>query len=294
MAAILIGIYYCTTGNLTLFSVAAGPVQFQDVLSSIPIRRPFSRSVQVANIIIRLKQFVSEAPQIFLLPLLLPFLLRSRSEVSRTFFMALSIVILSWLLLEGAEINYLMHVLPLLFLALALVVSGVVMRWKGLSAIILCAIAILSFVHGYRDSSDAFACASDLDRSNQEGVQAIEAQIDASWHVIGKPRVATEPISLDRLSQDTNIEAMTDHFISFPLRTEPLNVFFQHERVDYVVLYNSPVYPKDRPRDDPFYRAAASSGTLIGRYVGMSGDMGRDYFNHSNWQNTLLLFQIHR
>ena len=65
MVAVLIAIYYFTTGKITLFSIAAGPVQFQDVLSSIPIRRPFSRSVQIANVLIRLKQFVSEAPHEF-------------------------------------------------------------------------------------------------------------------------------------------------------------------------------------------------------------------------------------
>ncbi len=294
MVAIMVAVYYFTTGNIALFSVTAGPVQFQDVLSSIPIRRPFSRSVQVANIIIRLKQFVHEAPQVFLLPLLLPVFLRRMSEVSRTLYVALSIVLLSWLLLEGAEINYLMHLLPLLFLALAMGVSAVEARWKNLSLVILCTIAILSFEYDYRDSSEAFASASGIDKSNQAGIKNIEAQIGSSWHGAGKPRVVSEPISLDRLSQDTSIEAMTDHFISFPLRTEPLNEFFQREHVDYVVLYNSPVYPKDRPRDDPFYKVVASSGTLITRYVGMSGDMGRDYFGHSNWQDTLLLFQMHR
>ena len=156
---------------------------------------------------------------------------------------------------------------------------------------VLGVIAAVCFANSFRDSSNAFASASEIDRSNRAGNQTIEAQIAASWHGIGKPRVISEPITLDRLSQDTSIEAMTDHFISFPLRMEPLNNFFQREHVDYVVLYNSPVYPKDRPRDDPFYRAVASSGTLITCYVGISGDMGRDYFDHSNWQDTLLLFK---
>ena len=85
---------------------------------------------------------------------------------------------------------------------------------------------------------------------------------------------------------------MTDHFISFPLQSLPLDSFFRKEHVDYIVLYNTPVYPKNRGRDDPFYQAVRSSGRLIATYTGTSGDMGRDYFDHSNWQDTLLLFQL--
>jgi hypothetical protein len=291
VAAILIAVYYATTGNLTLFSVSTGPVQFQDVLSSIPIRRPFSRSVQVANIIIRFKQFVSESPEIFLLPILLPFVVR-RSDARHTFAVASCIVLLSWLLLEGAEINYLMHLLPLLFLGLTLAVNGVVMKWNSVAIVTFSTIAILFVILSYRDSLDALSTASGIDQSNRAIVQAIEANIAANWHGTDKPRVLTEPIALDRLSQDMDIQVMTDHFISFPLRPEPIDSFFWKEHVDYVVLYNSPVYPKNRARDDPFYRDVLRSGRLLGSYLGMSGDMGRDYFDRSHWQDTLLLFQI--
>jgi hypothetical protein len=292
MAAILIAVYYGTTGNLTLFSSSTGPAQFQDVLSSIPIRRPFSRSVQVANIVIRLKQFASEAPQIFLLLMLLPFVWRKSAGVRHTFAIASCVVILSWLLLEGAEINYLMHLLPLLFLGIALAGTVVAERWNYVATSVLTGIAIIFFLFGYHDSSDALASASIIDASNRVNVLAIEASIAASWHGTGKPRVLTEPITLDRLSQDSNIETMTDHFISFPLRTWPLDSFFFQEHVHYAVLYNSPVYPKNRDRDDPFYRSVIHSGRLMATYIGTSGDMGRDYFDRSNWQDTLLLFQL--
>jgi hypothetical protein len=292
MAVILIAVYYGTTGSLTLFSVSTGPVQFQDVLSSIPIRRPFSRSVQVANIIIRFKQFLSESPEIFLFPVLLPFVFRRASSTRHTFAIASCIVLLSWLLLEGAEINYLMHLLPLLFLGLALTVNGIMKRWNSVGTTAFSAIAILFFILSYHDSLSAFSTASAINRSNQANVQAIETNIAANWHSIDKPRVLTEPITLDRLSQDTNIHVMTDHFISFPLRADPPDSFFRKEHVNYVVLYNSQVYPKDRGRDDPFYRDVLRSGRPLGIYLGTSGDMGRDYFDHSNWQDTLLLFQL--
>jgi hypothetical protein len=294
MAAILIAVYYGTTGTLTLFSSSTGPAQFQDVLSSIPIRRPFSRSVQVANIIIRFKQFLSEAPQIFLLPILLPLIWRRASDVRHTFVIASFIVIVSWLLFEGAEINYLMHLLPLLFLGLALAATVVLERWNPVVIASFTGIAILFSIFSFHDSSNAFFAASDIDQSNKANIHAIEANIATNWHGTGKPRVLTEPISLDRLSQDTNIEVMTDHFISFPLRPWPIDSFFKQEHVNYAVLYNSPVYPKNRGRDDPFYQDIMRSGRLIASYVGTGGDMGRNYFGHSNWQDTLFLFQLSR
>ncbi len=294
MGMILIGIYYCTTGNLTLFSTSTGPAQFHDVLSSIPIRRPFSRSVQVSNVIIRLKQFASESPQIFLLPALLPFVWKRATNVRYTFAIASGIVLLSWLLLEGAEINYSMQILPLLFLGLALVTTKVVERWKNIGITIFTILVVFTFILSYRDSSNALTNASTIDVSNRANVQAVEAAIAANWRGAGKPRVLTEPVTLDPLSQYANIETMTDHFISFPLQSCSLDSFLLNEQVNYVVLYNSPVYPKHRDRDDPFYQGLERTGHFIARYIGTSGDMGRDYFDHSNWQDTLLLFQYSR
>lgn len=292
MMALLIFIYYITSGNLTLFSTGAGHVQFHDVLSSIPILRPFSRSVQVSNLIIRWKQFASESPQIFLFPILLPLVWRRGSHSQHTFAIAAIIVVLSWLLLEGAEINYLIQILPLLFLGLAIAATVFIERWKYFATMVLSGLAIVFFFFGFRDSLNAHDAASKIDQSNRVGVHAIEVAISSDWRGPAKPRVISEPITLDRLSQDTNIEVMTDHFISFPMVTEPLDSFLLREHVHYAVLYNSPVYPKNRAKDDPFYQNVEHSGTLIATYIGTSGDMGRNYFARSNWNDTVLLFRL--
>jgi hypothetical protein len=285
-------VYYITNGSLPLFSHAAGHVQFQDVLSSIPILRPFSRSVQFSNIIIRMKQFWSESPQIFLLPAIGILVWRKTSKQENKFFIATSIVFLSWLLLEGSEINYLTHILPLLFLWLALAITKLENRWR-FSIYSVAAVAILCFILGFQDSSIALANASAIDVSNDKAARGIEAAIDSTWHGPGKPRVVTEPPSLERLSEDMHIAVMTDHFISFPTRIEPLDSFFARVHVNYVVLYNSPSYPKNRLRDDPFYKAVATEGRLIATEIGFSGDIGRDYFGHLDWRDTLLVFKLH-
>jgi len=287
MLAALILVYYLANGSLELFPKSAS--QFHDVLHSIPILRPFSRSVQVANIVTRVKQIIAEAPIVLLLPVTVPFIWRRGDR--HTFAIASLLVGFSWLLLEGAEINYLIHVLPLMFLGLAIALSRLTERWKY-AWIPSLAIAIIAFILGWGDSNRAFANGSIIGASNKEAARVIEAQITATWPLASKPLVLTEPPMLDRLSQDSSIRVMTDHFISFPLRIEPLDSFFAREHVNYAVLYNSQSYPKDRPRDDPFYRGIVQSGHLIAHYIDESGDVGRDYFNHSNWRDTVLLFKL--
>jgi hypothetical protein len=289
-------VYYSTAGNLTLFASSSGHGQVHDVLSSIPILRPFSRSVQISNIVTRAKQFMSEAPQAYLLLLILPLYVHTRKHGVHSTSLALpaSIIALSWLFLEGAEINYLIHILPILLLVLAKMIERFVVRSPKIARPLLVAVAITFSVLSVRDAISGGSNAREIERSNQTAVTQIESAINSDWKEIGKARVVTEPPALARLSQDTSIHVMTDHFISFPTRQEPLDSFFHREGVDYVVLYNSPVYPKDRPRDDPFYQDVRRLGTLRLTTIGKAGDIGRDYFQGSDWHDTLLLFSMTR
>jgi len=288
MLCVLILAYYLANRSIALFPASAA--QFHDVVHSIPILRPLSRSVQVANIVTRFKQFASEAPIIFLLPIVAPFTLKWKNARHILAFAAIAVMV-SWFLFQGAEINYLIHILPLLFLCLSIVLARLELRWKS-PAVPLLALAAVTFVFGMRDSSTAYKNASRLDTSNNYASRIISDSIASTWRSTSKPRVLTEPPLLDRLSNDTELEVMTDHFISFPLRVEPIDSFFAREHVNYAVLYNSPAYPKDRPRNDPFYRSVMQAGQLVTSYIGASGDIGRDYFNPSDWRDTVLLLKL--
>ncbi len=293
---LLLIVYYATTGNLTLFVPSSGHMQFHDVLSSIPILRPFSRSVQISNIVIRVKQFASEAPQAYLLLLLLTFYVRFRKSSVESVSVALpaSLILLSWLFLEGAEVNYLIHILPLLLLATAIVVERLTAPSPKIVCTFMLAIAISFSVLSVRDAISGRSNAREIDQSNQTATAQIEAAMRSDWKGMETARVVSEPPTLARLSQVSGVDVITDHFISFPTRQEPLDSFLQREHVDYVVLYNSPTYPKDRHRDDPFYQDVHRLGTLRLSVIGKAGDIGRDYFTPSNWQDTVLLFRIGR
>ncbi len=293
---ILVSAYYVAIGNLTLFTpTSAGHSQFHDVLSSIPILRPFSRSVQVSNLVIRMKQIAIEAPQVYLIvPLLAVAMRSSRQRLLSPSSIAfpISIVICSWLFLEGSEVNYLVQILPLLLLAVAILFSRLTEHSPRIkySLIVLLALSVGGL--GVRDALPVRSTARNIDRSNERAIAQIGSAVAQTWRGKGKPRVCTEPTSLSRLSQISSIETMTDHFISFPTREEPLDSFILRHHIDYFVLYDSPTYPKNRQRDDPFYREVVRLGSLEATIIGTSGDVGRDHFCRSDWMDTLLLFRI--
>jgi hypothetical protein len=295
LLGILVLVYYGSTGNLLLFGPTTARSQFQDVLSAIPIMRPLSRSVQVANLVIRFKYFASEAPQVFLLIFVLPLMLTKQWWAGRHSFMAASLIVfLSWLLLEGAQITYLMHVVPLMMLGLILVLTRLLEHEKYRRTVVslFSVIAILAFLFGIQDALHADANATALAHGNISAVSNIEKSIASTWTDPGKPRVVSEPLTLAELSQDSDIQTITDHFISFPQRNESLNTFFTREYIDYVVLYNSSVYPHDHRQIDPFYLGVKNASRLIDTEIGTIGDIGRDYFNGSSWKDTLLLFKV--
>lgn len=280
-----------THGSLTLFT--PGAHQFRDVLSSIPILRPFSRSVQSANMLIRIKQLWSEASSAYLFAILIwfvPFYFQ-RSKQGRLMANTLGIVLLSWLFLEGAEINYLIHILPLVFFAMTLALTNVAVRFRSISyALIVAAIVFIGM--GLSDATIGAHAARTIDRSNADCIHAIEKDIHSTSQIAGNPLVLAEPPALERLSQDSHLRVMTDHFISFPELEEPIDSFLAREHVNYAVLYNSPTFPKDRASVDSLYRTIQRVGTLIDREIGTSGDVGRDYFHPSDWKDTLLLFKL--
>jgi hypothetical protein len=287
MLALLTAVYVLSTGSTTLFSPHAH--QFRDVLSSIPILRPLSRSVQVSNIVIRSKEFWTEAPIAFV-AIIFTVIGIWKHVLRKELAIATAIVFFSWLLLEGAEINYLIHVLPLLLLCFAVSFSQLLtMRWHTIS-IAIAAIVVIALLA--QDTFHARSVALQIDQSNSSAIQQIVHRIASTWTRPEAPLVLSEPPSLESLTRIRQIHVMTDHFISLPEREEPIDSTLTRLHVNYAVLYNSPSFPKHREQVDSLYRVLMRRGTLIDREIGMSGDVGRQYFGHSDWQDTLILIQL--
>lgn len=288
MLAVLVSIYALSMHSLTLFNPHAH--QFGDVLSSIPILRPFSRSVQVANVVIRAKQLWSEAP-VALFGLAIIGIGAWRQGINRDLLFCAVIVTLSWLFLEGAEVNYLMHILPIVFLCFGLALSQLIVRRGQIVALAGLTMLLVS-ISAY-DALIARSIGYRLDRSNEFTTQSIARKIASTWPHSGLPLVLSEPPSLERLSYLSQIRVMTDHFISLPERDEPIDSTLSRLHVKYAVLYNSPAFPKQREQVDSLYRVLMRHGTVIDREIGTTGDIGRKYFAPAQWQDTLILIQLH-
>lgn len=288
--AVLAGVYYGTTGTLALLGEHGTHVQFGDVLTSIPILRPFSRSVQIANIVIRAKQVWAEAPQaLIVLPLALVALIVARPAVT-SLVAAFTAVFLSWLLLQGAEVHYLMHIVPVMILVAAVLWTRIVTpraEIEALTAVILAGVLTILTI---RDSNSALAEGTRIARSNDRAVGGVFAAVAEDWQRPGLPVIVTEPAALEGLLKYP-VCLSTDHFISFPKYDLPIDSYLDTIGVDYVVLYNSTAYPKNRPASDPFYQAVRARGQLVDLETGTIGDFGRDYFTRSNFRDTLLVFR---
>lgn len=294
VAALLAIVYFATTGSLALLG-SSSHAQFHDVISSIPILRPFSRSVQVANMVIRTKQFLAEAPAALLVfPVIgLAMWRLRRQRGTLAIVIAFMIAFFSWLLLEGAEVHYLMHIVPLMLLVTIVLLSRSIQLTGAWTAFTAVAIGGLLTILAVRDANTAYAEGSRLARSNDRAVSGVFAAIAADWQRPGLPNVLVEPPALEGLLKYP-LRVMTDHFISFPRYSLAVDQYLDTLAVDYVILYNSPAYPKVRPSSDPFYQAIRSRAALIDLETGTVGDMGRSYFERSDFRDTLLVFRWHR
>ncbi len=300
MFALLLAIYLLTTHSLSLWTFTAGNSQFNDVVHEVPILRPFSRSVQAANLMIRTKFFLTEAPiYLAIIPILIGWIgyslyKKDSKALHATLAIPVLLVLLSWLFLNGAQITYLTHLLPVLAFATMVIVN----RWtRHLSSALMLglalAVAMPLAITATRDARAAEEEANKISNANHVAVARIMAAIRHQGSLRERPRILTEPYSLDALTCYDSIDVATDHFISFPEKRETTSEFLHHNNIRYVVLFNSPAYPKDRPEDDPFYRDVNHACTKVLRVTGTLGDMGRTYFEPSaSLIDTLTLLRV--
>jgi hypothetical protein len=290
VTVVLCGIYILTTHSASLFA-SATHAQFHDVVSSIPILRPFSRSVQVANLVTRSKQFAAESPQALLIFAIALIAILKRWSAMSTALIAFGVLLLSWLLLQGAEVHYLMHVVPVMLLIAMIGLSRLIATVRpdvtSLALVVVCgALAFLAI----RDSNAAFVEGTRIARSNDRAVAGVFTAIANDWQNLGSPLVLCETPALEGMLRYP-VRTMTDHLISFPNYNLPTSAYLDTLGVDYVVLYDSPMYPKDRAAVDPFYQAVRARGTVVDLETGTIGDIGRSYFERSNSRDTLLVIR---
>ena len=140
MLGFFVLIYTILGAPFSIYGPSVAPNQFQSVAAELPILRPFSRSVQVANILERLHGLWTEAPAfVILIIAAIGMRLAVRSSVSKSnhwsWISGAAIAIaIAWLLFESPALYYYVQVLPLFIIALLI---GISRKWNLTPATIL-------------------------------------------------------------------------------------------------------------------------------------------------------------
>ncbi len=298
---ILIGIYFLTGAPMSLFSPSVQPNQFQSVASMLPILRPFSRSVQIANVLERATGIWFEAPQIVLLACIVLALLivrrRMTTNTPATSFTtdAGIVILIAWLFFESPALYYYVQVLPLFVVVLLSKIASRIRPSAGFSAVIL-GCAVLLAVFSVKDSSMAHEQASRIETDNHMA-------LDAAVRTIAFDSKNTRPIVLAQnpaiayLEHDTSVRLMTAHLVSFPTSLGSLASQIESTGARYMLLYVS----GDGTRYSEDYAAlrpqADSIGTIMFKRTGTLFDVHRNYFEAVHLSvkpDTMILYKLQR
>lgn len=298
---LLVIIYFISTGDFSLFRISRSSDPFSSVAGELPILRPFSRSVQVANILIRVNNMWEEAPQIlivlltFIVLVALPRIRREIKKEPTQYFIVMSgvISILSWLFLEAAGRLYMMHLFPILVLCSGIVLQRVLTSAFCKWAVSIAAIAIISL--GFWNAARAKANGEEITQGNHAAMKVLRDSIYtiSKRDHINSPVVLAEVPALEEMMRDTFARAMTNHFIAYYDSVRPLSTVLEHADVRFAVLFNSPHWGVNRYTNDPIFKTIDSTSVLVTQVTGKLFDFGRHYFRADDKSiDTLKLYYI--
>ena len=304
MLAILLSIYALSGAPISLFGPSSAPNQFQSVAGGLPILRPLSRSVQVANILERVHGLWSEAPA-FLSLLTLAIIARfgvgrvvAASARERWLSGAAIVIAAAWLLFQSPALYYYIEVLPLFILAIVLSISA---RWKPnrVSALVIVIVGIVLFYFGFRDTVRAGVLARTLDSENHGALGTSLDSIvqESNDNYDSKPIVLAQNPAIAWLEHKPGVRLMTAHLIGFPVSNAPVATTLERLGVNYMLLYaahDGATYSADYNILRPI---ADSLGTIIFRKTGVLFDVHRDYFagktlSDTPAKDTLILYKL--
>lgn len=302
MLALLLSIYALSGAPISLFGPSSAPNQFQSVAGGLPFLRPFSRSVQIANILERIHGLWSEAPA-FLAFVIFAIVFRfasrrtSPSSYRERWLMGTAIVIaIAWLLFQSPALYYFIQVIPLFIIAIIVSISQ---RWKPnwISIIAMAVVGVVLCYFGTQDAVRADRLSKTIDRENHAALAEALDSITYRSNPNTIPLVLAQNPAIAWLEHHRTIRLMTTHIVGFSLSSTPVSTAIQRLGVNYVLLYAphdgisySSDYHTLRPIMDSF-------GTIIYRKAGTLFDVHRDYFarktlNSIDSLDTLILYKL--
>jgi len=297
-AALIILIQVLIYTDFHLFGSTASNT-FSSNVNDIPLLRPFSRSVQLANLEQKWKHLRESAFTLTLTGIIasiaLPFIWKKLSEIQRRVIIYSLLVLISWVLLESAAPpSYVIYVAPIIAIIIGVTLEVLLKSSKRVSSefaltVLSLVLAGFSVVNMTQASSIGKEINSKQRGSLEQGVQTIKRDPlrDTSAKVLG-----FNP-TIHFLLQDKALHVITTHFIEFPAEKKSISEVLRENKVGYLIGYQSSLRPDYMREVNPLLTEARERGTLLYSEVGKFTDIGRSYTSNSaQGEDTLFVYRF--
>jgi hypothetical protein len=306
-----VAVYWILTGSLVLFN-SSNSQGFQLTLREMPILRPFSRSVQIANLLQRWRQVTSLAPLVLASGVIVftawltgRLRVRMSGKLRRpsALTVALVLALLSWLFFESsAPTSYLIYVVPIALLTIACtmqrILDGIttknVLRIPALFLTFI--LGAMVAVLGYREVSNAATKSLAWSSANNDVSGQVHGAIlrDADAQGIHSPLVVLFNPAIDRFQVFDDVRKMTTHFIEYPATSDSPDSILKKFGVAYLLMYRSALKPLYMREVQPLEEIVAKRGALVATAHGEFTDIGRSYFEDDlhHADDTLVLYRL--
>jgi len=292
-AVVLLSVYFLSGAPISLFGPSVSSNQFQSVAGGLPILRPFSRSVQIANVLERLHGLWAEAPAVLVLVIIsivIALVTKKRSLVSeryRFLFGAMLTVVLAWLLLESPALYYYAQILPLIIVTL---VASLSLRTNSKLETVAALLGLFLGVMAIQDSLRASNLSSVVEKDNVAAIQLFSDSIRSS----NSSTVLAQNPAIARLEFEHEIRLMTPHIVDFSISKKSLREQLDSIGVNFLVLYAAGDGKEYSGDHYALYPIADSFGEVVARRMGRMFDVRRDYFSSSSLDriDTVTLYRL--
>lgn len=302
VVALLLVVQLIVYGELSLFG--GHHTTFTSNVSDIPLLRPFSRSVQIANLVQKIGWLYHSAPAVlFLTPITLSiFVLRTRKFTEDPLQQLVgfgAIIILSWLLLESAAPpSYVIYIIPVLCVMIAAGIIAIKERiGERLNRAVMPIASIIGgialCVIGAIELHSATHTAIILKDAQQAAVTKATDLMRHDSAFAANDKVIVFNPAVHQLLGSMPGGLMTTHFIEFPASDATLGQTITNFHVHYILVFASAIKPDYMREVAPLLGYARTHGTLVLSEAGTFTDIGRDYWLSSLAQlDTLLLYRL--
>ena len=289
--SMLVLLYYFLYGHWGMFG-GANFTSHESNLLSIPLLRPFSRSVQIANLMQKGGHLLRFAPLLSLFTILAAVAIvsrwRSLERSQRAFISLLVAALVGWFALESAAPpSYTLYPAVLLVIILTIGLRSLKLR-SGMHLAVPLVLALWFSRAALADGLDALLIGKTLNNAQTEIFSEAMEHLEQR-----RPRVLIQAPFVARAIESKRLVPMTASFIDYPERSRSTIATLRHNDVRYLLLVASPLNQQYMREVTPLRHAAESYGSVLYRRTMPASDIMRSYFSPDPGQpDTVTLYKL--